>query len=399
MASFGERMGELALYIHIPFCRKKCIYCDFYSLTSLHWRQRYIKALVQEIDRQGRSLCEKVATIRSVYFGGGTPSLLTREHFFAVLQTIRNHFVLAPDVEITCEANPGTLSAAKLAGLRSAGVNRLTVGVQSFCDVELATLGRIHNADAARQSLRQAREAGFSNIAIDLIFAIPGQSLLQWKRNIAEALAFNPEHLSVYGLTVEAGTPLDAEIKAGRMHPCSEEVQRKMMLAAMHRLRAAGYEQYELSNYALPGMTSRHNQAYWQGLSYLGFGASAHSFDGRQRWWNCRDLQLYCRQIESGQNAMAERETLTSRQLLYEMILLGLRQNSGIDSRKWHSAANVDLFEFVQHCGLSTEEGLAAFAPSAGHHLLSRLGEALVLSEQGVLLYDSVCEKLVGGLA
>jgi oxygen-independent coproporphyrinogen-3 oxidase len=149
---------------------------------------------------------------------------LTREHFFAVLQTIRNHFVLAPDVEITCEANPGTTLRRQARRYCACRGQSPEVRVQSFCDVELATLGRIHNADAARQSLRQAREAGFSNIAIDLIFAIPGQSLLQWKRNIAEALAFNPEHLSVYGLTVEAGTPLDAEFKAGRMHPCSEEV-------------------------------------------------------------------------------------------------------------------------------------------------------------------------------
>lgn len=367
-------------------------------MTQLHLIPRYIAALVGEIDRVAFRMRDKAYAVRSIYIGGGTPSLLSPDDLSTLLRVIRNSFSVDADIEIACEANPGTLSAEWLAGLRRTGVNRLTLGVQSFRDADLQRLGRIHDSNAACDSIRSARNAGFTNLGIDLIFAVPGQTRRAWQENLEQALSFQLEHLSLYGLTVEPATPLAASVDRGEIKLCPEELQREMMLDAMHLLPQAGYDHYELSNYARRGFASRHNCAYWQGMPYCGFGASAHSFDGKSRWWNSPDVEGYCLAIESGRAATAEHEDLTGEQALLEMILLGLRLKTGIDSHRWHVATDSDLFEFARKGKLTIAEQAPAFSPSGDGRLLTHIDQSLCLTEEGVLLYDAVCEKLAAGV-
>lgn len=392
-------MPGLALYIHVPFCIHKCLYCDFYSTTRRDLLPRYLTALQREIAHYAASPHFSGQTLATLYWGGGTPSLLPPADLQRLMQQITAAWPLAEAAEITLEANPGALDSSHLPGYRAAGINRLSIGVQSFDDRELALLSRVHDAAEARAALAAARRAGFENLSLDLIFALPGQSLASWQRSLQLALDLGPEHLSLYSLTIEPETPLHREVAAGRLFPCDEELEREMLLASKETLEAAGYGHYEISNYARPGREARHNRHYWAGEPYLGLGPAAHSFSGDERWWNARDLHRYIREAAEGRIAPDGREQIGRTEAMGEMLLLGLRRAEGIDLAVWQQRFDGDLLRTaataLQKLG-GYLEGVVPFAAAAGRPdvLLTRNGDRLALTSAGVLLYDLVCREI-----
>jgi putative oxygen-independent coproporphyrinogen III oxidase len=277
------------LYIHVPFCRGKCPYCDFYSVPALSLMEEWLSAVEQEAALYKKQF----ALFDSLYFGGGTPSVLPVEAFHRLLGILRGSFEFAADTEVTVELNPEDATAALLGALRSSGVNRLSFGVQSFDDGELAFLKRRHTARDARAALEEARSAGLENISIDLMYLIPGQSEESWMRSLEEALSFEPAHLSCYQLTCEARTPFGRMKADGRIAMPDEETERRFFLLTSHFLRDHGFIHYEISNFACDEESiSRHNRKYWRHIPYLGLGPAAHSFDGKMRWWNARSVKM-----------------------------------------------------------------------------------------------------------
>ncbi|HEX6624821.1 MAG TPA: radical SAM family heme chaperone HemW [Pyrinomonadaceae bacterium] len=318
-------MERAGVYIHIPFCRARCSYCDF--ATGAYdgaLAAAYVRALAQEIEAfDGASPRAEVDT---VYFGGGTPSLLTAAQLAHVLAAVRRRFAVEADAEVTMEMNPGTLSPHVLREFRAAGVNRASFGAQTFDDRELKRLGRTHTADDARRTLSMLGDAGFDNVSFDLIAGLPEQTVAAWSRNLDEALALGPRHLSLYLLEVHEGTPLAEQLRQGRFRAPDPEAAAEMYELLVERTRAAGYEQYEISNFCLPGYEARHNTKYWTGAPYYGFGSSAHSFDGSaRRWSNERDARRYVELIEAGSSAVVERTRLDAHEASAEAIFLGLR--------------------------------------------------------------------------
>ncbi len=395
-------MDPLALYIHIPFCQHKCIYCDFYSTTRTRLLPRYLAALQQEIAFYQRSPLFAHRTLASLYWGGGTPSLIPPESLAPLLDTITAAWPLEPEAEITLEANPGALDVHHLAGYRRAGINRLSLGIQSFDDRELHLLTRIHSAAEARTAIIAARAAGFANLSLDFIFGLPGQSTAGYTASLAAALDHHPEHLSLYGLTVEPATPLAGAVARGELPRCDEELEREMFLSGKALLEAAGYQHYEISNYGRPGRAARHNQRYWEGSDYLGLGPSAHSFAAGQRWWNVRDLTAYLAAWERGKTAVAGEETLGVAEMRTESVMLGLRRSAGIDLAQWQQRFGEDLLErgarALQRLG-GAAQGSPPFAVAEGEALLTLNGRRLALTRNGVLLYDLVCRELCAGLS
>jgi oxygen-independent coproporphyrinogen III oxidase len=323
------------IYIHFPFCLKKCLYCDFNSAASSGGaREEYAGLLLKEMEIRQRELPEPVRTA-TLYFGGGTPSLMSPGEVGRLIEAAALRFGLEPGAEVTLEANPGTLTPERLSGYRAAGVNRLSLGIQSFEDRLLARLGRVHSKKEALLAFDAARRAGFDNINIDLMHSLPEQSPLQWRQALAQGIALAPEHVSAYALSVEGGTPFAALLEADELPLPGEEEAAQMFEATAELLEGAGYQQYEISNFARPGSASRHNSAYWSRVSYLGFGAGAHSFwngDGLgERWSNACDPQLYREAIGSGTIPKLDRELLTLEQAVAESFFLGLRVLTGLD--------------------------------------------------------------------
>lgn len=396
-------MPGLALYIHVPFCIHKCLYCDFYSTTRRDLLPRYLKALQQEVVHYAASPLFSGQSLSTIYWGGGTPSLLPPDDLQRLMRQITAAWPLSGEAEITLEANPGALDSSHLPGYRTAGINRLSLGIQSFDDRELALLSRIHNAADAEAAFAAARRAGFEDLSLDLIFALPGQSLATWHHSLQRALDLGPEHLSLYSLTIEPETPLHREVAAGRLHPCDEELEREMLLAGKETLEAAGYDHYEISSYARPGRTARHNRHYWSGLPYLGLGPAAHSFAGGERWWNSRDLHRYITEAAAGRIAPAGREHIGRNEAMGERLLLGLRRAEGVDLAAWQRDFGSDLLQAarpaLQKLGGYLEGGLP-FTAAAGRPdlLLTLNGDQLALTSAGVLLYDLVCREIYGAL-
>ena len=315
------------IYLHIPFCVKKCRYCDFYSVADTQRLQAFVDALCLEID----AMQPPGDIIDSIYFGGGTPSILPVGAVQRILEAVFRKFVVSDDAEITLETNPGTVSAEAFAGFRHAGINRLNIGVQSFQDKQLAFLGRIHSAGQGRDAIVAARDAGFENIGIDLMYAIPGQTAAMWKKNLQAACDLHPDHLSCYMLTYEPGTPLTEELKAKKFKPVPESRVASMFQQTVKYLEGRGYLFYEVSNFAkTPDLRSRHNRKYWRHASYIGFGPSAHSFSGNCRSWNVRSVDQYVKRITSGNSPIADSEMLDEKQMMTESIFLGLRRREGI---------------------------------------------------------------------
>jgi oxygen-independent coproporphyrinogen-3 oxidase len=338
------------VYLHIPFCRSRCSYCDF--ATGMYEREvagRYVRAVCLEIDRWRE--VRETPSVDTIYFGGGTPSLLTTAQIETILEAVRRRFTVSHDAEITLEINPGdggTSAALKQSDffreLRRLGVNRASFGAQTFDDRELKQLGRTHSAADVTSTFRQLRDAGFANINFDLIAGLPGQMLDGWERNLAAALKLRPEHLSLYLLDVHEGTPLADQIKSGMRPKPDEDLAAEMYATMIEAVSAAGYEHYEISNFCLPGFESRHNSKYWNGAPYYGFGNSAHSFDGGQRRWaNERDAGKYVEVIEKNESPVVERTNLSDDDTRSESIFLGLRLMRGIDLENYRARFGRDL--------------------------------------------------------
>ncbi|MBW1816164.1 MAG: radical SAM family heme chaperone HemW, partial [Deltaproteobacteria bacterium] len=318
------------LYIHVPFCRSKCPYCGFYSIASRSLIPDWLDALKEEAVRRTGRFCK----FDTVYLGGGTPSILDSHALHSLMDRVRSCFSLAAGSEISIEANPRDVTTEKALELKSLGFNRITLGVQSFDDRVLSFLGRRHTADAAKAALTVLRDAGFENVGIDLIYGIAGQSLDGWHATLDQALAFSPEHLSCYELTIEEGTVFRQREKKGEMSPVDEKAARALFMTTSRFLEAKGYVHYEISNFARDERyRSRHNMKYWRHVPYLGLGPSAHSFDGGARWWNVRSVRQYGRMLAAGQLPVGGMETLTREQVDLERISLGLRMKEGFDLR------------------------------------------------------------------
>ena len=368
------------IYLHIPFCRQACTYCNFHFTTSLRYRDELIRAMATEAEEQNwYTGDEKLDTI---YFGGGTPSLLTIRELDLLLDTIRKNYSIASDVELTLEANPDDISLEKLKAWKNSGINRLSIGVQSFFEEELRWMNRAHNATEARKSLELAL-GEFNNITMDLIYGSPLLTDEGWKENVEIATGLGIPHLSCYALTVEEKTPLHKNILSQKSSPVDPDKQARQFLLLMQWLRDKGYEHYEVSNFAQPGFRSRHNSAYWKGTTYLGLGPSAHSFNGRERSWNIANNNVYIQQISQG-NMTREKETLSSEQRLNELIMISLRTMEGLDldriGKEWGIAVR-----------LNAEKQLEKYVRS-GHVIMER--SHACLTDNGMLLADGIASEL-----
>ncbi|MFA5028536.1 MAG: radical SAM family heme chaperone HemW [Candidatus Methylomirabilota bacterium] len=380
--------GTISLYLHIPFCRRKCRYCDFYSVEADGRVEPFLGALSREVALAApHDPGEEIAT---VYVGGGTPSLLSPEQIGRILADLQRRWPIQEDAEISLEANPGTLTDESLAGFRRLGVNRLSLGVQSFQDPLLGALGRIHDRAEAIRAVELARAAGFTDLSLDLIYAIPGQTMAQWEADLRTAIGLAPEHLSAYSLTIEQRTPLGRMVAAGATRPAPPEIEAAMLERTMERLAAAGYEHYEVSNYARPGFRCRHNQAYWSHADYLGFGPSAHSFrreDGwrrARRWWNVSDLGVYCARLEREDPPLEAEEALGRQELLAERIFLGLRRG------ELDLASLERIFGWIPD---GTHGGILGQLELEG--LATRAEGLLRLTPRGFLLCDEIARRLL----
>ena len=319
------------IYIHIPFCKSRCIYCGFYSTTSLELRQRYVEAICREMEIRN----ERSEIIDTVYLGGGTPSQLTIEQLRQLFIYINKVYPLTPNIspltpEITIEVNPDDVTIEFAVALKQLPINRVSMGIQTFNDQRLQFLHRRHTAQQAITAVDTLRQAGFQNISIDLMYGFPGEALSDWEADIDAALALNVEHLSAYCLMIEEGTPLRQWITNNGQWIMDEELERTMYEMLIDKLTAAGYEHYEISNFARKGFRSRHNSSYWNGTPYIGLGAAAHSYDGKSRSWNVADINTYIKGIEQGKRIFEE-ELLDDDTRYNDTITVALRTKEGID--------------------------------------------------------------------
>jgi oxygen-independent coproporphyrinogen-3 oxidase len=334
------------VYIHIPFCVRKCPYCDFYSVTDLALKPMFLKALIAEMELvSAEGLC-----FDTLYIGGGTPSVYGYHDIGRIISAVSQNFDFQPDSEMTIEVNPGTVSLEQLNGYREAGINRINIGVQSFYQKSLDFLGRIHTANEACSAVTGARQAGFKNIGLDLIYGLPDQSKPDWLEDLRQAVECTPTHLSCYMLTYEKGTPLYNGLKDGRVQPLAEDKVRTLFETTIDYLEGHKYFQYEISNFARIGKDgkphiSRHNLKYWTFAPYIGLGPSAHSFVEPQRFWNVSDVRSYIAAIESGRRPVAEKEVLTEEQQMIEAIYLGLRMTAGIDLVGFKAKFRIDFIK------------------------------------------------------
>ena len=323
-----ERAG---LYVHVPFCLTRCGYCDFNAHAGLdELKSPYVEALQREADTTAADWMG--VRFASIFLGGGTPTTLPASAIERLLGHLRDRFDVDPAAEVTCEANPDTVDRLSLAGLRAAGVTRLSLGVQSFDPATLAALERIHSPKSARHAYADARAAGFDDVNLDLIYGADGEAVDGWRRTLDEAVALEPDHLACYALTIEPGTPLGAKVAAGVVPAPDPDLQAEMFEHTCERLAKAGYRHYEVSNWALPGRESVHNLGYWEGRAYLGLGAGAHSFRGRRRWWNLRPPARYIGLAAKGSSPVGGEEHLTEEEARLEHVLLGIRSADGLPS-------------------------------------------------------------------
>jgi len=375
-------MIELSIYIHVPFCRHRCAYCSFISYAG---READIPAYAHALAQELRLRPVENAEIKTIYFGGGTPSLLPVDALSQIFKAIKEHHKIADKAEITLEANPGTLSREYLKTIRSLGVNRLSLGVQSLDDAELQLLGRIHSSTQARESIRQAKEDGFTNLSLDFIYGIPERSLETWRKMLGEIVTLGAQHLSLYGLTLEEGTPMHERVKKGEIPSPDPDAAACEYEMAEQTLEAAGYKQYEISNWAKPGFESRHNLAYWKRTPYLGLGVAAHSFINSERTANTSDLDAYLSCLSEGRLPIQTTETISAIAALSEAIILGLRLNDGV---------SVDDIE--AHFGIDLHSRFAAeIAECSSLGLLDEQDDRLRLTPRGRLLGNEVFTRFL----
>lgn len=369
------------IYLHIPFCRQKCHYCNFFSVASKRNQSDLVDAIIREMELRRDYLNQQ--QINTIYFGGGTPSLLTEDELKKIQEALEKFFVLAPDPEITFEANPDDLNPALLKMLKSTFVNRLSMGVQSFYDEDLSYLNRVHNGEQALRAIRQARDAGFDKLTIDLIYGIPGMTDERWLKNLHTFFQTGIHHLSAYALTVEPRTALAHLIRKGRMEAVDEVQSSRHFEILLSETEKQGFVHYEISNFARPGHYSRHNSLYWLGGHYLGLGPSAHSYNGVSRQWNVSNLTGYIRDAATAA-CVEETETLTIEQRYNEYVMTSLRTSWGCDathiSHVFGEAFSDYLFQ------------------SAGKHLdaqlMRREGTRLFLTNRGKLFADGIAASM-----
>lgn len=347
--------GKAGLYLHLPFCRSKCHYCGFYSLTTLEQVPAFLASLCREMEMYRQNF----STFDSLYIGGGTPSLLSVTDIAMLLEAATTKFTLASDAEVTLEANPADLTSSYLRSLRKLGINRLNIGVQSFDDTLLRVLGRRHDCHQAFASITAACEAGFENVGLDLMYGIPGQSLASWADTLGQMLMFRPSHLSCYQLSLESGTVLYEQVHKGRTSMPDENRRADFFFQTAVFLEEAGYLQYEVSNFSRDaGSRSRHNQKYWHHEPYLGLGPSAHSFLGNKRWWNYGNLETYLARLSDNLPPCEGEETLSTEDMRLEALFLGLRTADGISISDFRRRFQYDLLvEKEKELALLFEDG------------------------------------------
>ncbi len=382
------------IYIHIPFCKQACYYCNFHFSTSLALKAEMVSSIIDEIKIRSTALFEKdkkeIAILQSpdelietIYFGGGTPSLLSQDEMISVLSAIKANYNVNPDAEITIETNPDDINIETLQSWKNAGINRLSIGIQSFVERDLVWMNRAHNANQALECIRLAREIGFNNFSIDLIFGTPGLSNEEWERNVQTVIDLKVPHISSYALTVEPKTALQKMIVLKKKEDVNNDLQAAQYLMLMSMLRNAGYEHYEISNFAKPGFRSRHNSSYWQGETYIGIGPSAHSYDGKMRMWNKANNPIYIKSIKEG-TLPFETEILTQTQKLDEYIMTSLRTIEGTD------------LQFIENNFSKEErkriENVISQNVEKTHFFINN--EKVILTDEGKLFADAIAVKL-----
>lgn len=370
------------LYIHIPFCKKRCIYCDFYSTTQIEQKKRYVQAVCQEMEIRSGYLKEEL--IDTIYIGGGTPSQLSGEELQLLFSTIFQNFKVKPEAEITIEANPDDLSEDYLKQLNELPINRLSMGIQTFDDRKLKLLNRRHTAQQALDAVHRCHNLGFENISIDLIYGLPGETVEEWEKDLDTALSLPITHLSSYHLMYEEGTPLWKLWKEHEVKEVEEDQSVLFFEKLITHTREAGFRHYEISNFCKPGYHSRHNSSYWKGIPYLGCGAAAHSYDGESRQWNVADLELYIKSIEKRQLDF-EKENLTLEMRYNEYVMTGLRTSEGFS-----------LTHVQNHFGTRFVNYARKMAQS--HILQGTLDiedDRIKLSHQGIFISDGIMSDLM----
>ena len=367
---------ESGVYIHIPFCKSRCLYCGFYSTTLPSLRQAYVDAVCREFDLR-RHYLPQGSAVRTLYLGGGTPSQLTFAQTEQLFRHIYNN--VSGCEEVTMECNPDDVTADFCSRLVQWPVNRVSMGVQTFDDRRLRFLHRRHQASDAETAFQRLRQAGIHNISIDLMFGFPGQTVEEWAADLRRALALRPEHLSAYSLMYEEGTPLYRMLERGEVEDIDEETSRRMYEVLCQQLETAGYEHYEISNFALPGFRSRHNSSYWRGTPYLGLGAAAHSYDGASRQWNVSDVREYIAQIGRG-HIPCERETLDATARYNDLIVTALRTREGISLQRLADTLGAAYLHYFEE---NTRKNIAA-------GLLTVVGDSVRLTRKGLYVSDMV---------
>lgn len=380
------------IYLHIPFCKQACYYCNFHFSTSLALKDEMIKCLVKEIqirsaaknqDEDTAVLLSEDEIIETIYFGGGTPSLLSKEEIFSLISTIQQNYKVDKEAEITLEANPDDITIEKLNDWKSAGINRLSIGIQSFLEKDLLWMNRAHNAAQALNCIRLARNTGFDNFSVDLIFGLPGLTDDEWKQNIEKAISLNIPHLSSYALTVEPKTALQKMIQLKKKEDVDNDLQSTQYVILMQMMRSAGYEHYEISNFAKPGFRSRHNSSYWQGEKYIGIGPSAHSYNGKIRMWNKAHNVFYIKSME--QNIIPfEKEILSESQRINEYVMTSLRTLEGTDLR------------FIENTFSTAERNRIeeVLMKEVKKEMIVMNDEKIILTDEGKLFADGIAVKL-----
>ena len=375
MVIFAPVMG--GIYIHIPYCKTKCHYCNFYSLASRKYFDDILSALSREVEIRAGFLPSR--DIQSIYFGGGTPSLVSAPQLAKLLQTIHQHFRVDDHAEITLEANPDDLSHDAIRDYKNTGINRLSMGVQSFHDDELAYLNRIHSSRQAIESIEAARKNGIENVTIDLIYGLPNSNSQKWQENLNMLKKLKIPHLSAYALTVEPGTALHHFIRKGKINAPADDMFLEQFDQLLHFADEYGYEHYEISNFCRNGQYAKHNTAYWFGKPYLGIGPSAHSFDGKQRTWNIAHLKKYLDGIKSAKPDM-QKEVLTLNQHYNEFVMTRLRTSWGVSLKELKERFPAQFVKgFIQALQKYLEKGL-----------VYQKGDAIMLSRQGIMVSDAI---------
>ncbi len=377
---FATRMA--GIYIHIPFCRSRCIYCGFYSTTGLELRQRYIDAVCQEVELRIKD-DDAPKDIKTIYMGGGTPSQLSMNQFHQLFDVLYKYNKVSEEAEVTIEVNPDDVTEAFAEGLRMLPVNRVSMGAQTFDDERLRFLHRRHTAAQVGEAVQRLRAVGIRNISIDLMYGFPNETLSDWEQDIDSALALDVEHISGYCLMIEEGTPL-YELRNNNLELrdtfADEELERAMYERLIDKLEAAGFEHYEISNFARQGCRSRHNSSYWTGIPYLGLGAAAHSYDGKSRSWNVADIQQYIEGIERGERIF-ESETLDADTRYNDMVTVTLRTREGLDLAKLSD-------NYRDYCLKNASRFLE-------DGLLRLSAEHLTLTRKGLFVSDMILAELM----